>query len=97
MFIQKCKNCSKEFQWKTVIESIWGGYEPIECDNCKTKYQPNFISRCIFATSIALPVFFSPYLFGIFKTYPSMILAYLTWVFIVAAIAPFYFRYHIKD
>ncbi|MTI65369.1 MAG: hypothetical protein FH753_02075 [Firmicutes bacterium] len=97
LFIQRCKNCSKEFQWKTIINSIWSGYKPIECDNCKSKHYPKFIYRFIVALSIALPIFFSQFLYGIFKTYLFIILAYIIWVLVVVSIAPFYFRYYIKD
>lgn len=97
MLIQRCKNCSKEFQWKSIIKSIWGGYKPIECDNCKTKHYPIFVCRFIVALSIALPVFFSQILYSIFRSYSLIILVYFIWIFIVVSIAPFYFRYNIKD
>ncbi len=95
--IQRCKNCSKEFKWKTIIKSLWFGYKPIECVNCKTKHYLVLTYRIIISTGIVLPVFFSHFLSSLLKTYPLRISFYLVWVAIVICIAPFFSRYHLED
>jgi len=93
LYIQRCENCSKEFRWKTVAKSIWTGYKPIVCDNCKTKHYPIFAYRFVFALSMGLPVFFIQFLSVFLKPYPLFILVYLIWISAAIAVSPFYFRY----
>ena len=92
LLIQRCKTCSKQFKWKSIIRSIWLGYKPIECDNCKSKYHIRFISKLLISLSIALPILFQNYLSSLFKSYS--ILIYLLWVLLVILISPFLSRYN---
>lgn len=94
MFIQRCKNCLKQFKWSTIIKSILGGYKPIECDNCKTKHYIRFSNRIIIAVLIPLPLLFQKILFSLFNSYS--ILIYLIWVLLVICLSPFFTRYFIR-
>jgi CXXC-20-CXXC protein len=94
MFIQRCKNCSKQFKWLTVIKSIWNGYKPIECDNCKTKHYFKFSSRILIAILIPLPVFFQRTLFNLFSS--DSIFIYPIWIILVICLSPFFARYFIR-
>ena len=95
LLTQRCKNCSKQFKWKSVVKSIWSGYKSIECDNCKSRHHINFVSRLLIALSIPLPLIFQRYLYSIFNSYS--LLVYLIWVLFVLLISPYITRYHIKD
>lgn len=94
MLIQRCKKCSKQFKWKTIMKSISNGYEPIECDNCKTKHYLYFVYRLIGSALVMLPILFKESLYNLFDIY--LILIYFIWVSISFCISPFYVRYHIK-
>ena len=95
LLTQRCKKCSKQFKWKSVVKSIWSGYKSIECDNCKSRHHINFVSRLLIALSIPLPLIFQRYLYSLFNSYS--LLVYLIWVLLVLLISPYITRYHIKD
>ncbi|WP_315120784.1 TIGR04104 family putative zinc finger protein [uncultured Clostridium sp.] len=94
MLIQRCKNCSNEFKWKTIMKSISNGYEPIECDNCETKHYLYFVYHLISSALAVLPILFKESLFNLFGLYAALI--YFIWISIVVCMSPFYARYHIK-
>ena len=95
MFIQKCKSCSTQFKWTTILKSIWSGYKPIECVNCKTKHYPRLISRVIIAVCIPIPLLFQNFLYNSVKL--NLLLVYFIWVFIVVLVSPLLVRYFIKE
>jgi len=101
MSIQKCKNCSAEFRWRTVYNSYWNGWnglsKPIECDNCKTKHYLYTVYRIIVGLSIGLPVFFIPVFYSLFKIPLLSVIAYFVWIFIISSLSPLYFKFYTKD
>ncbi|MBK1809035.1 hypothetical protein JHL18_00015 [Clostridium sp. YIM B02505] len=99
MFIQKCKNCSKEFTWKCVIKSVWteGYSKSIKCAHCKTKHYINMTSRIFFAILIgALPMLQLPIIKHIQTNILYYLLIIITYILVLILITPFIFRYHIK-
>ncbi|QHI71748.1 TIGR04104 family putative zinc finger protein [Aminipila terrae] len=95
MLIQKCKKCSKDFKWQTILKALWMGYKPVECEYCKSKHYIYFISRLLVAISIAFPVMLQTYGYRYFRWY--YILIYLIWGAIILCISPYFVRYYIKD
>lgn len=92
--MQKCKICNKEFSWSRIFKSIWNGYKPVECIDCKTKHYIYFVSRILIALSIPFPLLFERYFYILFKGYS--ILLYLVWITFVFCLFPFMVRYYIK-
>lgn len=95
LLTQRCKNCSKQFKWKSIVKSIWSGYNSIECDNCKSRHNINFISRLLITLSIPLPLLFQKYLFRLFNS--DSILVYLIWILLILFVSPYIARYHIEN
>lgn len=94
MFIQKCKKCSNQFKWVTVCKSIWNGFKPIECSNCKTKHYVKRIYSIIITICVPLPILFQKFLYGLFGSYSFLF--YVIWVATIICLSPFWVRYFVK-
>ena len=100
MFIQKCKNCSKEFTWKIVLKSVWveGYSKSIKCDRCNTKHYINMTSRIFIAILIALPIILqlpiTKYIHTNIILYDSLFI--ITYILVLILTTPFIARYHVK-
>ncbi|URZ07405.1 TIGR04104 family putative zinc finger protein [Clostridium felsineum] len=96
MFVQKCRKCSKNFRWTTIVTSLLKGLgHPIECLNCNTKYYMKMVYRVIITVLIPLPILFHNFLYEIFKSYSSLF--YIIWIFIIIVLFPFFVRYDTKE
>ncbi|GFZ31651.1 hypothetical protein CSC2_21770 [Clostridium zeae] len=96
MFIQKCKNCSKEFTLKTVLKSVWveGYSKSIKCDHCNTKHYINMTSRIFIAILIGLTIM--PMIKHIPNTILYALLIIITYFLLLILTTPFIARYHVK-
>ncbi|GAA0180859.1 hypothetical protein SH2C18_34790 [Clostridium sediminicola] len=97
MHIQKCKNCGNQFKWKDIVKSIWRGYKPIKCDNCKTIHYMKSSSRSIIALMcFMISVFVIKYFF-----YKEPLFIYIFLISIcyslLVCLAPFFTKYDIED
>jgi len=94
--MQKCKKCSQQFGWKSIIKSIWLRlYAPIICDKCNTKHYADFSTKLIVAFSLYIPVLINKYVYNIFGYYSIII--YIIWIVAMICITPFIAKYHIKN
>lgn len=97
--IQKCEKCSCQFSKKKIIKSIFFGlgYQPIECDNCRTKHYVDFTTRVFIALGIGIPLFIYPGSKRIIMAFGKhSILVGILWVGVFMGLVPFFARYHIK-
>lgn len=104
MLIQKCKKCSKQFDWKTIIRATWlGSYSPIKCSQCKSVHHPKFYTRLVIGFGIIIPFILN--LFGGVVTnltgnkfsFTTIIFLCILWGTLLVGLTPFYARYHIKE
>lgn len=93
--MQKCKNCSHQFEWKSIVKSIWLKlYAPIVCESCGTKHYADFSSKLIVAFSLYIPVLIYKYIYSILGNYSIII--YIIWIIFMICITPFITKYHTK-
>lgn len=102
MLIQKCKKCSNEFKWSTILKASWHwrGFIPIECESCKTMHFIKPITRVTIIILALIPLLFENYIFDVFKTYglnAYIFWAYPAWVILLILLSPFFIRFYIKE
>ncbi|MFZ5969025.1 MAG: TIGR04104 family putative zinc finger protein [Bacillota bacterium] len=93
--IQKCTNCSHLFTWKQTYKSMWSGHTPIKCEKCGRMHYITIISRVLFAISLPIPIFLVDYIRDSLRLNP--LLVYVVWINFLFVVAPFLFRYKIKE
>ena len=83
--MDKCKKCSKKFEWKTIIKSTWlNSYSPV-----------TLLTRFITSFSIVLPMIVMNQFDSKLGFYN--ILCFILWGAFVIGVSPFYARFYIKD
>lgn len=94
--MDKCKKCSKKFEWKTIIKSTWlNNYSPVICDSCKSVHYLTLLTRFITSFSIVLPMIVMNQFDSKLGFYN--ILCFILWGAFVIGVSPFYARFYIKD
>lgn len=95
--MQKCQECTKEFEWKKIVGSLLWGYKPIKCDRCNSIHDVSFKARIgIVFFGIIIPIILG-FTGLMIELNPWIVLTVLL-VFIAAvmAIAPFHAGYIIR-
>ena len=54
MPMQHCQNCDRKFTFGELFKSLWLGYKPLQCPNCKTTYEHTSKNRVLCGLSIGL-------------------------------------------
>lgn len=105
MSLPKCRYCSNEFTWKTIVKNLWW-YKPILCDKCNTMHKITFPSRILLSWVTLSPVYvfiyfycenFIPYFntISFAGIYAILVAVIIMWSTISNLIAPFYVKYKI--
>jgi len=90
----QCNNCSHTINYKSVLKSIWGGYKPIRCDQCKSMLYVNKSTRLIFAALIPFPLLIQTQLTKLFGQYSFF--AFFLWIVVIVSILPLVSRYSVR-
>lgn len=91
--MRKCKSCDKPITIKQIHKSIWAGYKPIYCEDCKLEHSITNGSRTIFVSVTLLPMlifglYLQPFENGLLNLLVSFII-----LIIGSLIAPYLVQY----
>jgi len=87
----RCYNCSHKVDYKVVLKSIWGGYKPIQCKECKSMLYSTKSTRLIFAALIPVPLLIQTQLSKIFGQYSFFV--FFFWIVMIVSILPLIAKY----
>jgi len=90
----QCNSCLHTINYKKVLKSIWGGYKPIRCDECKNMLYATKSTRLIFAALIPFPLLIQTQLTKIFGQYSFF--TFFLWIVVIVSILPLISRYSVK-
>ena len=95
MKVQKCNKCGKEFRWSKIYKSLWFGYKPIKCEDCKAIYEVPFSTRSWNALLFVVPAV----LFGLYSNLNIIIGILITILiaFVITLFFPFFIKYKYKE
>lgn len=96
MGVQKCQHCGKDFEYKDIQKSIWGGYKPMECNHCGSLHEFLMRYRLLVSVLIALPIFFSGYLRRMSPGFLWTTFIYFGYITLTIGVLPYIVRYRLR-
>lgn len=96
--MQKCQECSKEFEWKRIVVSLIGGYKPMKCNRCGSVHDISFKSRIgIVLFAVIMPILLRSTGMMIQLEPWIVVSVLLVWFAAVMAIAQFFTDYILRE
>ena len=101
MTMQKCKSCETEFKYKALLKAFLSD-GTLDCKNCGASHSMTWVNRFAIAALVFLPTFLVRVIRSLQPNVlrPSLLVVfvgYLVYLVILAVLAPYIFRYKLRD